>query len=476
MAGPEARSTATGDPASGGVIEQLLAEFLPRQRWYSGTSRPESVTLWHHEALRDDWPALVHLLVDADGARYQVPVGLRPPSDAMELLRNQDQAVLGDVATVHGPAVAYDAACDPELGLLLLEHTGAERAERVRPMSAEQSNTSLVFDERVILKIFRRLHPGPNPEVEVTEALERFGFPWVAAPLATWNYEDLGVYHDLAVVQPYLAGGVEGWALALTSLRDLFGVHDTQSIPIIDLSAEMPPGVTDPGQAGGDFSDEARRLGETTAELHGAMAEGFGRAPGDSRSWADSIDAEVTAAGDEFDLDLATARRLVQRLRGVREAGLSIRVHGDYHLGQVMRTDAGWYVLDFEGEPARPLEQRRRPSSPLRDVAGMLRSFHYAAAVSEAERSTEHGVPGELKELGCAWEERNRQAFLDGYLPAAAKAGVVPGDHDSAMAVLEAFELEKAVYELRYERAHRPEWEHIPLTGVRRLLEREANR
>ena len=496
------------------AVEALLVEFLPRQRWYAGTARPRTAVVVGYHVVRTEWPLLIRVVVEADGDRYQVPVGVRPSTaDAVEFLNGHDGALLGEVGTDDGRGFAYDAVFDPGLALALLSDTGPYQAERARLMGTEQSNTSIVFDERLILKIFRRLQPGPNPEIEVTEALGRVGFEWVAAPLsvlAEHSFDDVavptvpiyggvdiapvdgnGTLWHLQVVQPYLAGGVEGWALALTSLRDLFGVHDTQSIPIIDLSAELPPEATDPGEAGGDFSAEAGRLGDTTAALHGAMAEAFGRAPGDARAWADSIDEQVAAAGTQFDFDTETAHRLVGRLRELDDGGPAIRVHGDYHLGQVMRTDAGWYVLDFEGEPARPVHERRRPSSPLRDVAGMLRSFHYAAAVAGAERSpapghpaTSPGVPfdgagrgsSEFDELACAWEERNRQSFLDGYLPAAAKAGVIPEDPRAAVAVLGAFELEKAVYELRYERAHRPEWEHIPLTGVRRLLEREDNR
>ncbi len=261
-------------------------------------------------------------------------------------------------------------------------------------------------------------------------------------------------------MQPFLAGGVEGWALALTSLRDLFGVHDTQSVPVI-TEASMPPPALDPGAAGGDFAAEARRLGETTAGMHVALASAFGESPGDAAAWADDIWAQVDKVSHP-DFDKDSAGHVVEALRRV-EPGPAIRVHGDYHLGQVMRTDAGWYVLDFEGEPARPLAERRRPSSPLRDVAGMLRSFHYASQVALLERDSEFGS------VGAAWEGRNRQAFLDGYLPGAAEGGVLPHEGEAVDAVLAAFELEKAVYELGYEQAHRPHWESIPLAALRRL-------
>ncbi len=323
-------------------------------------------------------------------------------------------------------------------------------------MGAEQSNSSLVYDERIILKLFRRIRPGHNPEVEITEALAAQGFTQVARPLATQRVRD----YDLAILQPFLAGAVEGWALALTSLRDLFGMHDTSSIPIINLDAPPPP--PDPGQAGGDFSGEAARLGAVTGDMLVALAGAFGRHHADAKAWATSI-AEQMEALKPGDLDQRGAQAILDRLAEL-DPGSAIRVHGDYHLGQVLRTDAGWFVLDFEGEPARPLEERRRPSSPLKDVAGMLRSFHYASAVARTERD-EYA----LEDLAAAWEDRNRQAFLRGYLRAAGPGGILPPDPESVDVVLAAFELEKAVYELGYERAYRPDWEHIPLGALRRL-------
>lgn len=436
-----------------------LVEFLPRQRWYGGADAPSVVEVVRSEVIREDWPALVGLVVEADGALYQVVVGLRPIDDHVELFRGHDEAIVGEVQTDRGPALAYEATADPELGLAILDHVtaGRESAERVRPVGVDQSNTSLVYDDRLILKLFRRLQPGPNPEVEVTEALAAMGFERVAAPVASTAYEET----HLAVVQPYLLGGTEGWAMALTSLRDLFGVHDTQPLPVIDPT--MPPPVADPAEAGGDFSGEAERLGVVTAELHLALAEAFGKQRGDAAAWAESIGAQAAALAPG-DLDPETPRMVLQALRDVADAGSSIRVHGDYHLGQVMRTDAGWFVLDFEGEPIRSVAERRRPTSPLRDVAGMLRSFHYASMSGLADRSE--------VEVAEAWESRNRSAFLDGYLTEAAKGDILPTDEASIDAVLSAFELEKAVYELGYEMAHRPNWIGIPRAALRRLTQK----
>ena len=440
-----------------------IAQWLPRQRWYSGHLAPASVTVIDQEIRGDRFPVLVRLLVEADGKAYQVLVGARGRDERPDFLRGHDQAVIGDIVTHQGDAIAYDAVHDPELALVLLDAVAPhESAARARLMSAEQSNSSIVYDERLILKVFRRIQPGHNPEVEITEALAGQGFHCVAAPLATLRVRDF----DLAILQPFLAGAAEGWALALTSLRDLFGMNDTTSIPIINPD-DPPPAPPDPAQAGGDFAGEAARLGEMTGGMHVALADAFGRHPADVREWAKSIAKQVDEL-EPGDLDRKGAHAILDELADL-DAGAAIRVHGDYHLGQVLRTDAGWFVLDFEGEPARAIDERRRPSSPLKDVAGMLRSLHYASAVARTERDE-----FALEDLAAAWENRNRQAFLRGYLRATADGAILPDDPEAVAVILAAFELEKAVYELGYERAHRPDWAHIPTAALRRLTDNEG--
>jgi len=439
-----------------------LAEWLPRQRWYSGQVEPVSLAVVEQEIRGDRFPVLVRLIVEADGVDYQLVIGVRGRDEHPEFLRGHDQAFIADIGTTRGDAIAYDAVFDPDLALVILDAVAPhEKAERARLMGAEQSNSSIVYDERVILKLFRRVQRGHNPEVEVTEALAKQGFSCVAEPLATQRIGDF----DVAILQPFLAGAAEGWALALTSLRDLFGMHDTSSIPIISLDEPPPP--PDPAQAGGDFSGEAARLGAMTGGMHVAMADAFGRHRADPAEWAASIAKQVDAL-ELGDVDLAAAHAILDRLAGI-DAGAAIRVHGDYHLGQVLRTDLGWYVLDFEGEPARPLEERRHPTSPLKDVAGMLRSFHYASAVARTERDD-----AALEDLAGAWEHRNREAFLRGYMRAAGDGAILPPDPEGVDVVLAAFELEKAVYELGYERAFRPDWVHIPQGALRRLTERDS--
>ncbi len=431
---------AASDTTFTATLEALLPGYLGRQRWYAGAA-PSSVEVVASETLA---PGLEWLLAEAGGACYQVIVGLRPAGAVPDLLSANDQAVIGVV----GDEIAIDATFDPDYAKTLLGLVApGEDGSLVRPMGAEQSNTSLVIDDRLVLKVFRRLHGGANPDVEMPTALAARGFAHVAAPVGVWQRDGV----DLAVCVQYLAGGAEGWALALTSLRDLYAT-----------------GVDDPAAAGGDFGAEASRLGEVTAGLHLALADAFGTSPGDAAAWAAGVEAQMSRLAAD-DADTVRAKEFVERQRDVERPGSSIRVHGDYHLGQVMRTDAGWFVLDFEGEPARSLEERRRPSSPFKDVAGMLRSFQYAAAVALSER--DEAEQERLRPVAEAWENRNRLAFLRGYLGTDGIDALLPEPGAERTAVLAAFELDKAVYEVLYERAHRPGWLDIPLRAVTRLLD-----
>ena len=444
------------------ALAAALATHLPQQRWFGEKDQGVAgVEVAEVQVLRRGWPGLVwaEAVVELDSpvgpdrARYQILVGLREPDDEPNFFEGKPAAPIGDLDTEQGPAHAYDAVIDPELSLDLFRIVapGLDPPERVRPPGVEQSNTSLVYDERWIMKLFRRLYDEPNLDAETTQALAEVGFAHVAPPVAQWRRGT----SDLAMVQPYLADAVEGWALALTSLRDLYAAWTF-------VPPDEQEGGPDPAKAGGDFAAEAERLGRVTAELHVALADAFGRHPADEGLWAFSIGARL-ARVDHPDLDRAAAERVLDRLQAIGDPGPAIRVHGDYHLGQVIRTDHGWYVLDFEGEPARPLWERRQPWSPFKDVAGMLRSFHYASMVALAERDERVLASAE------AWEARNRQAFLEGYLPTAEEGNVLPRDPRAWSALVAAFELDKALYELAYERAHRPDWVAIPLHALRRL-------
>jgi maltokinase len=451
-------------------LEELIPAYLGVQRWFAGPQapRPESVRV---ERSRELWTGdgrrLWQAIVAVAGVRYHLLIGERPAGERADFLHGREEAVLGSLESQS--AYFYDAALDAELARVLLQVAsgGSQTAALARPMAAEQSNTSLVFDDRVILKVFRRLHEGRNPDVQVTSALAAAGFAHVATPLLTWREEP----YDLAFGQQYLAGGSEGWALALTSLRDLYS---------------SPSG--DPSEAGGDFAAEARRLGRMTAEMHLALVAAFGQEAGPSVrvGWADLVDgiaARLLAAEEPVGIDAATtgmaaetarpglaaqAAPLLARLRAVPDPGPAIRVHGDYHLGQVMRTDAGWFVLDFEGEPAKPLAERTAPTSPLKDVSSMLRSFDYAARYALLARPVSDLV--ELEPLAQAWESHNRRAFLEGYRDIEGIDALL-ADPASTPAVMIGYELDKALYELDYERAHRPEWVPLPLGAIRRLVD-----
>ena len=317
-------------------------------------------------------------------------------------------------------------------------------------LTAEQSNTSLVYGEESILKVFGRVSPGPNPDLEVTSALHQLGSPHIAQPYGSVETLMDGVATTLAILSKYLRTATDGWTLAATSVRDLYAQ---------DLYDGDPVSAAD---AGGDFSGEAHRLGAATAEVHRDLAEAFG---------TDELSPEALHEMAEQmyrRLDLAAAAvpelaRYVDMIGNAYSALAKIndpvpaqRVHGDYHLGQVMRTDTGWILLDFEGEPATPLAQRRARSSPLRDVAGMLRSFDYAARFQLLTNPDAERLHGAARE----WSRRNSSAFCAGYAEA---GGLDPLAND---VLLRALTLDKAVYEVMYEARHRPSWLMIPLESL----------
>lgn len=440
-------------------LAPLLGGFLPRQRWYAGAEPPSSVDVTPLE-LRDGDPALAWLLVHAtddagERATYQVVLGGRPAPCDLEFLEGKDRVTVGEVDGV----IFYDALIDPDLALVVLDRVAPdESAEVARPLVVEQSNTSVVYDERLILKLFRRVHPEPNPDVAITEALGERDFPHVVPQLAEMRYEGA----DLAVVRQYLLGSTDAWQLAHTSLRDLLGTR-------------MPP-----EEAGGDFGPEAFTLGEVTARLHLALAEAFGTQPADPAAWLDGFRAaldrlprgtvdlgeETLEMGDL--IDRVAVEAMQAEVLQVEDPGVGLHIHGDLHLGQLLLADAGWFVLDFEGEPVRPMAERLASSSPLRDVAGLVRSLHYAARTALTERGRD--VDPELVDLADQWEARAVEAYLAGYRHVEGIEALLPASEADRATVLRAFELDKAIYEIGYELAHRPDWVGIPAAAVRRAL------
>jgi maltokinase len=430
------------------VTSGLDADWLARQRWFRAKQRPISSVREADRAPLTDAAALIVLEVAyADGGRpdhYLVPtVDGREPADgqgawtALVAAMAQDRQLRGD----HGRFRATHTAALDEL-----VPSGAEASEALteRRLGVEQSNTSVVLGERVILKLYRLLEPGQNPDLEISAFLADAGFTDVPAVAGTLTYEpDAGEPAAAAMLQAFVPATGDAWAVILGAL------------------ARNPDVAT----------QQAAAIGRLTAAMHAALASrpddpAFPARPGsvaETAAWRASAEHQLAEAvtavsGEAHESLVELAPRLTARFAdtfgaATGEARLS-RIHGDYHLGQLLaRQDGGFSVIDFEGEPARPLRERRLPSSPLRDVAGMLRSLDYAARTAE----TGDHAPGFDAEV---WLETARDAFLDAY----GDIGPVGG-----ASLLAAFELEKACYEVRYEANNRPDWLWLPLAAVERL-------
>jgi maltokinase len=452
------------------AIEDALAPWLGHQRWFAGKGQGlrDLAVVADTELVAGD-PELRHLIVAVSHATavdyYQILIGLR-----RELPERLAHVRIGPLADGR---IAYDALHDADLTKPLLAAMAADasigslRMQRVDGvvfetgldslvLTNEQSNTSLVYGDESILKVFRRLSPGPNPDLEVTTALASLGSSQVA-PVLGWIETRLeGVPTSLAILSKYLRLATDGWTLAATSVRDLYAITGEEA------AHDTFHGRVRPADVGGDFGGESHRLGAATAQVHADLADAFGT----DEVGAEAVDELTERMFRKLDLAVAAVPELTKHVEMISDAYAELarlrgpwpvqRVHGDYHLGQVLRTENGWVVLDFEGEPATPLAQRRARSSPLRDVAGMLRSFDYAAR----HQLIGHPDQARLSDAARDWARRNASAFCAGY---AAAGGLDPVANQ---VLLRALQLEKAVYEVLYEARHRPSWLSIPLDSL----------
>lgn len=430
---------------------------------------------------------LVSRTVDAAGEVDGIPILYAPDASRAACEGAHDTAYRAGLLTAFATGASIEAgdedgrplrwaAARVRLGGALagadawLDDPGAVAAAgaAARVGSAEQSNTSILYGDRAILKLFRRLEHGAHPDVEIGAFLAERGFPHVPALFGTLAVGDSEGESVAGMLQALVPGAEDAWAHAVRAAGDVLAGRGA-------LTA---------------YAADAGQLGAVTRALHDALASDpahadFAPEPArmdDVRRWAqgahaayDAMRAAAEAAGTTLPdavMDRAAVLERVDALAAdaADDAGAAIRHHGDYHLGQVLRSrDSGLFVVDFEGEPAKPLVERRRKHSPLRDVAGMLRSFAYAAAF--AAREAGGGDRGEVDARAGAWEAGARGAFLDAYF-GPGTAAYLPRARGHADALVALFETEKLYYELRYELSNRPDWVSIPLRGLARQRSR----
>jgi maltokinase len=455
-----------------GIDLEQLADWLVERRWFASKSRELSqVGVIDMPLLDPESPQLRIALVEVHFGTgtheiYQVPVAVDsdelPDEARIAAMDGGEQTVYDLLAERRDPPrllnliMAGGQVASDDGRVVFVWHEGAApppEGAQARPIASEQSNSSVVFGENAILKVYRRVEAGVNPELEMLRFLGERGFRHVPKLLGWYEYEGRPADATLGVVQEFIADGRDGWEMVLDGLA---GDPDSLLEPLRalgrtvgEMHTVLASDPTDPVFAPEERGSESLAL--YTASLDESIERAFLDLPEDER-------LEPIAHRDE------ELRDQLRDLAAIGGAGMAIRVHGDLHLGQVLRSDRGWTIIDFEGEPARPLPERRTKSSPLRDVAGLLRSLAYAPLAARLQRDAD--PPAD-------WERRAREQFLDGYLDAIDPT-LLPATKRGIDQLLAIYELEKAVYELNYELDNRPDWVEIPVAGITRLLEVEV--
>jgi maltokinase len=446
---------------------EALRQWVEQQRWYASKSRHVTGIEIDEGVIVSEDPPLFIALVQTRFATgnhelYQLPLTFLPSGESSDY---------APIATTEDWS-AFDAVSNPELTRDLLRRIAAEEVLEaedgvfsfhrmqgtgpispdapVRAIGVEQSNSSIVFGDQIVLKVFRKLEPGINPELEVLQFLTRQQFANIAPLIGWYEYQGRLFAATLGVAQRFFPRAIGGWELALDQLESDPEAFLTELRSLGTVTAEMHNALAsdanDPAFAPEEPSSEALSL--LTATIDEDIERIFTRLPDDERV------AAIAGRGQDVRERIAMRAQL-----GV--GGRSIRTHGDYHLGQTLSTPTGWVIIDFEGEPARPLFQRRQKQSPLRDIASMLRSFAYATSAVTIMRGV---LPPE------GFEQRAREIFLEHYF-ARIDPALLPAGESGVANLLSIFELEKAIYELQYELDNRPDWLPIPAAGIARLLE-----
>src|SRR3954469_8988025 len=424
-----------------------LVEYVHEQRWFGGKSMEVTGAEIVDQGVLRAEPRLADELVElryGDGNHnlYQLLHG-EDEYDLIADLSTGTQLVSLVRQGVTVPTTDGQIAFEPFAQL------PATPSESSRLLGIEQSNSALVVDDMFFVKVYRRLEAGDNPDLELTRFLVSHGYEHVPALYGWWSYSGPLLGATLGIVQQYVPGSIDGWSLALEELvgrpDDFVGRVRRLGEGIGELHTTLASDAHDPSFSAEEPSPESVALLAATVDED--IEQVFLHLPTDDEAWA-----PIAGRGD-------AVRDLLRGLASVGSVGRRIRHHGALHLGQVLWANGDWLVIDFEGEPARSLPERRTKRSPLRDVAGMLRSFTYAAAVAGVSHRDVEG--------------RARAEFLDAYQEAVQGSGLLPS-RDATERLLRIFELEKAVYELRYELSHRPDWVPVPVAGIMRLLEEAA--
>ncbi|WP_254452642.1 maltose alpha-D-glucosyltransferase [Roseicella sp. DB1501] len=502
-----------GDAVRGEIERDILPAYLPKRRWFAAKGETlEGVRLTAIAALPEAKGAVVMAEVEARlpgrVERYALPLGGVEDTDGIgplpaqlaltRLRQGRRVGFLTDAfadnrlppsilqALRDGPVLKTDDGEIHFRSTSRLAELTLPEAPEIRRLSAEQSNSSLIYGEQVVLKIIRRINPGIHPEAEMTRYLTEAGFANTAPLLGeVVRIAPDGTPNTLMLAQGFVRNQGDGWAWTLDWLGRA-----------VDEAAltETPP--EDPFAG---YLAFAGALGRRLGELHAALAQPTDQ-PAFAPETATEQDREGWAKGALEQLDPALellrsrelpediaplAERLLARADALRAAthrlaqsaagALKTRVHGDFHLGQVLVAQGDAVIVDFEGEPARPLSERRAKGSPLRDVAGLLRSFDYVAHVANSTEGSgaSAAAPTERRTaLIARWQQQSEHAFLEAYhaAEAAAPNPWVPADAEAAL--LDLFLIEKAAYEIRYEAANRPAWIGVPLRGLASLAER----
>ena len=501
------------------VENQALVPFLLRQRWFGGKARPVAAARFLDWATlrRGVHPAVLSLVDvqyrDGGSDRYALPLAMASGADADDVTRTYAHAVVSSIVGAR-EGVLYDGLFDAgvcgvlldtlrQAGEITMRHgriLGTVQAapdtfaadKTVPPVdrrAVDQSNTSVIFGRQLIMKMFRRLEPGVNPDVEIGSFLTSRGFSCIPPLLGTLSYEQRGTTTSIVMLQRFVPNQGNAWDVTLEDLSRYFERVKARASHVIENDAEVI----------GPYLSRAELLGRRTGELHVALGSARPTESAFSEETYSAADVAATAKQmrqhasaqlqllksalpqlDDGRRQLATellarADDLGQHfgaMTHVRSGGARIRCHGDYHLGQVLIAEAEVVILDFEGEPARPVAERREKSSPLRDVAGMIRSFSYAALTGLGVAT--HTRPGDVERLSPwarLWEAWVSAAFRRAYFAATDGTALVPRDPNDFDALLRGFVVEKALYELAYELNNRPDWVHIPLLGLLNLGE-----